>query len=171
MTIINDVKIQLQSFEETFDYDNALISVGSLLSIDPENSELLKKKLILLMQLNKPIDADFIIELCLKKTSDHEVFYYLAKYCAALEEAGSALVALACSLSIKETKQSRDYLNSLLECFGCKKLHIHILTTSRVGHLSMESDAWLRQFTQNYDSSIMNVFITNGASCNTALYN
>lgn len=164
-------------FDELADYEasnqqaKALDTVNHLLQYSHNELDLHAKKISLATDLGAEIDLKYIMDVCKSKKLDANLYYCLAMKIFSLNRAYEAIVALACSLSVKENSKAREALTYTLNKLGLKKLSIYFLCSSRIGHLSMEPDSWLRQQKIAPESDTLHLFISSESTCNTALFN
>jgi len=143
------------------------------LSIDPNNSQWLYLKFKALLGLGRGNeDIGFLRKLCWYRSSCDDVFYHLALAYSERGERLNALLASVFCLSVNAVNTAAKTLQaSLLHTLGKQTLKVSFLKADRIGHLTSEPDAWLREkaISEFEDVDVLHLFIAGEPVCNDAV--
>ncbi|GEA06026.1 hypothetical protein KUL42_07870 [Alteromonas sp. KUL42] len=167
------VSQQINSLIQNEEYSALLTLANQYLVIDPNNSEWLYIKFRALSKLEQLQDnLGFLRKLCWYRSSCDDVFYHLACNFAQRGDVYDALLATAFCLSINDTNKKASALqSSLLKASGKTALKVSFLKSDRIGHLTSEPDAWLREqaVSGSKNDSVLHLFVAGEPVCNDAL--
>lgn len=171
MYLVDDLKCNLENALNAEQSDLALSCVDKLLSLDPNNSELLKLKMDVHERFElAPLSSGFLRKLCWYRSTDESCFNALAKDCIKQGEWRSALLPIAYSLSVNENDEANRLLEQVLGKLQVNDFKIYYLKTNRIGHLTFEPDSWLRKYQAKLSDNTLHLFVTNGDVCNLGFY-
>lgn len=146
------------------DYKLLLTQSNRLLQLDPNNSELLRYKLLALCGLGRETsDIGFLRKYCWYCSLDSMGFYLLYQAYLESKDYHNAIIAIAYCLSVDpEMEIANEALIHLKEGLGFSAIRLSFLTTDRIGHLICEPESWIRdRKNRNEKNGILNLFVSN----------